>query len=70
MTTLTAPVAWAGVVAVIEVSLTTVNEVAAVPSKVTEVAPIKPVPVMVTGVPPNVEPDTGEMLVNVGIGIR
>ena len=55
-------------VVVIEVSLTTVNGIAAVPPKVTEVAPEKPVPVMVTGVPPAVEPETGEMLPNVGAG--
>ncbi len=35
-------------VAVIDVALTTVNEVAAVPPKLTAVAPVKLVPVMVT----------------------
>ena len=66
MTTLTAPAAWAGVVAVIEVSLTTVNEVAAVPSKVTEVSQINPVPVIVTEVPPAIGPATGLMVPKVG----
>ena len=68
MTTLTAPAAWAGVVAVIWVALLTVKLVAAVPPKVTAVVPVKPVPVMVTGVPPAVEPEFGVMLVNVGAG--
>ena len=43
--TFTAPAAWAGVVAVIEVALFTVKLVAAVPPKVTAVAPVKLVPV-------------------------
>ena len=60
--------AWAGVVAVIEVSLTTVRLVAGAPPMVTAVAPVKPVPVMVTAVPPANVPDAGEMLVNVGAG--
>ena len=73
MTTSTAPAAWAGVVAVIEVLLTTVTPVAAVPPKVTpfatpEFAPIRFVPVMVTAVPPAVVPEAVEMLVNVGAG--
>jgi hypothetical protein len=65
-TTLTAPAAWAGVVAVIEVALTTVTPVAAVPPKVTEVAPIKSVPVIVTAVPPAIGPVGGATLVTVG----
>ena len=64
--TLTAPAAWAGVVAVIE-PLTTDTMVAGVPPKVTpfappEFAPIKFVPVIVTLVPPAVEPVDGAML--------
>ncbi len=59
---------WAGVVAVIDVLLTTTRFVAAMLLKVTAVAPVKPVPVMVTAVPPANVPDVGEMLVNVGGG--
>ena len=40
-----------GEVALIVVSLTTVNDDAAVPSKLTAVAPVRPVPVTVTTVP-------------------
>ncbi|OEZ89314.1 hypothetical protein JAB6_01280 [Janthinobacterium sp. HH104] len=58
-----------GAVAVICVALLTVKPVAAVAPKVTAVAPVKPVPVMVTLVPPAVEPAVGEMLVTVGAGI-
>jgi len=65
-TTSTVPNAWAGVVAVIEVPLTTVTPVAAVPPKVTEVAPIKSVPVIVTAVPPAIGPVAGVTLVTVG----
>ena len=65
-TTLTAPAAWPGVVAVIEVPLKTEIPVAAIPSKVTEVAPIRSVPVIVTPVPPTVGPVGGAMLVTVG----
>ena len=56
MTTSTTPAAWAGVLAVIVVSLTTERLVAAVPPKVADVAPIRDVPVIVTLVTPNVEP--------------
>jgi hypothetical protein len=62
----TTPAAWKGVVAVIEVSLTTVTPVAAVPPKVTAVAPVKPDPVIVTLVPPAIGPATGVRLVKVG----
>ena len=68
-TTLTAPEAWTGVVAVIEVPLTTVTPVAAVPSNVTAVAPKRFVPVMVTDVPPASGPDVGLMPENVGVGL-
>ena len=51
-----------------EVELTTVTLVAAVPPKLT-VAPVeKPVPVMVTNVPPLVGPEVGEIAVTVGAG--
>ena len=68
-TTLTAPAVCAGVVAVMEVELTTVTLVAAVPPNVT-VAPLKnPVPVIVTDVPPLVLPEVGEIAVTVGAGV-
>ena len=54
------------VVAVIVVAFTTVTPVAETPLIVTLVAPVKLVPVMVTDVPPDVEPELGEMLVTVG----
>jgi hypothetical protein len=54
------------VVAVIDVLLTTVTLVTAVPPKLT-VAPVrKPVPVIVTAVPPAVVPEVGEIAVTVG----
>jgi hypothetical protein len=56
-------------VAVIEVLLTTVTPVAAVPPTVT-VAPRNPVPVMVTAVPPLAVPDVGEIPVTVGAGLE
>src|SRR5581483_4488647 len=66
--TFTAPAAWAGVVAVIVVLLTTLTLVAAVPPTLT-VAPVaKPVPVIVSAVPPVVEPVAGDTLVIVGAG--
>jgi len=64
--TVTAPAACAGVVAVIEVLLTTTTLVAAVPPNVT-VAPLtKFVPVIVTPVPPAVDPLLGLTLLTVG----
>ena len=60
-TTFTAPAACAGVVAVIDVLLATVTPVAAVPPIVTVAPDTKFVPVMVTGVPPSVVPDVGEI---------
>ena len=56
----------AGAVAVIEVALFTVNEVADVAPKVTAVAPVRPVPVMVTVVPPVAGPAVGLIEVTVG----
>jgi hypothetical protein len=64
--TVTAPALPAGVVAVICVALTTTTFVAAVPPNVT-VAPLaKFVPVMVTAVPPAVDPVFGDTLLTVG----
>ena len=69
--TLAVPAVPAGVVAVMLVALTTLTLVAATPPMVTPVAPVKLVPVMVTLVPPAVEPAFGEMpvsLVDVLVG--
>ena len=67
-TTFTAPAACAAVVAVIDVLLTTVTPVAAVPPRFT-VAPVrKPVPAIVTAVPPLVVPEFGVIEVTVGAG--
>ena len=64
--TATAPALPAGVVAVIWVALTTATLVAAAAPNVT-VAPVaKFVPVIVTAVPPAVEPLFGDTLVTVG----
>ena len=68
-TTLTAPAAWAAVVAVIEVLLPTITLLAAVPPTVTVAPDRKPVPVMVTAVPPLTEPELGEIAVTVGAGL-
>jgi len=66
--TLTAPAAWAGVVAVIEVALPTTTLIAAVPPKL-RVAPVaKFVPVIVTLVPPLAGPEAGATLPTVGAG--
>ena len=66
--TLAVPAVPAGVIAVIEVGLTTVTPVAAVPPMVTLVAPVKPAPEIVTLVPPRVVPVAGAMDVTVGAG--
>ena len=64
--TVTAPALPAGVVAVIVVLFTTTTLVAEVPPNVT-VAPVaKFVPVIVTAVPPSVDPLFGLTLVTVG----
>ena len=68
-TTLTAPVACAGVVAVIEVLFTTVTPVAAVPPSFTVAPARKPVPVIVTAVPPLLFPKLGVIDVTVGAGL-
>ena len=65
---MTAPAECAGVVAVIEVELTTVTPVADVPPKLTVAPAAKPVPVMVTDVPPLVVPEVGEIALTVGAG--
>ena len=65
-TTLAVPAVPAGVIAVIEVSLTSTMLVAATPPMVTFVVPMKFVPVRVTGVPPPVLPEVGEIAVTVG----
>ena len=69
-TTLTAPAAWAGVVAVIDVLFTRVTPVAAVPPKLTVTPVRKPVPLMVTVVPPPVVPELGVVKVTVGAGLE
>ena len=56
-----------GAVAVIEVSLLNVNDVAFVAPNVTAVTPVKPLPVIATDVPPSVEPVAGAMPVTVGL---
>ena len=65
-TTLAMPAAWAGVVARILVSSTTVKSAGPPPIK-TAVAPVKPLPLMTTGVPPAVRPLIGRIAVTVGM---
>lgn len=55
-------------VAVIDVGLTTVTLVAAVPPKLTVAPAEKPVPVIVTNVPPIAGPEVGEIELTVGAG--
>ena len=64
-TTLAAPMVPGGVVTLIVVALTTVNDAAALPI-VTDVAPVKSVPVMTAAVPPRLEPKDGLIEVIVG----
>jgi hypothetical protein len=64
--TVTGPALPAGVVAVIEVLLTTTTLVAAAPPNVTVAPDAKFVPVIVTAVPPDIEPVFGETLLTVG----
>jgi formyltetrahydrofolate synthetase len=66
-TTLTAPAAWAGVVAVIEVLLEKDTPVAATPPTVTVGTASKLVPLIVMLVPPSVGPELGETLETVGV---
>jgi len=64
--TLAVPALPAGVVAVIEVELTKVTALAALPPMVTNVSVVKSVPVIVTDSPPVSGPDDGLMDVTVG----
>ena len=64
--TVTAPTLPAGVVAVMVVLLTTAILVAAVPPNVTVAPAAKFVPVIVTAVPPVVEPAFGDTPLTVG----
>ena len=57
--TLLAPAVPAGVLAVIDVALTTTTLVAATPFTVTLVAPVKLVPEIVISVPPLIGPEVG-----------
>ena len=66
--TLLAPAVPAGVLAVIDVALTTATFVAATPLTVTLVAPVKLVPEIVIDVPPLVGPDVGLTVEIVGTG--
>ena len=66
--TFTVPGVPGGVVATMVVELLTEKEAAAFVPNVTDVTPTKPVPVMVTVVPPFVDPAVGVMLVIVGAG--
>ena len=68
--TFTAPAAWAGATAVIEVLLTNVTPVAAVPPIFTVAPARKPVPVSVTAVPPAMFPELGVIEVTVGAGLE
>src|SRR5512135_2762018 len=65
-TTSTAPAACAAVVAWIVVALVTLTPVAARPPMVTVAPARKPVPVMVTAVPPAVDPADGATALTVG----
>ena len=67
-TTSTAPAPCAPVTAVIDVEETTTTEVAGEPPRATVAPAAKPVPVIVTGVPPAVEPEAGEIEATVGGG--
>jgi hypothetical protein len=66
--TFTAPAAWAGVVAVIDVLLARVTLVAGAPPRLT-VAERKPVPVIVIRVPPLVVPVLGVTEEMLGAGV-
>ena len=64
------PVIPVGVLAVIEVGLTTTTLVAATPFTFTLVAPVKLVPVIVKAVPPAIDPEAGLTVVIVGAPIN
>ena len=65
----TAPAPPAGVVAVIDVLLTTTTFVAAVTPNVTVAPAEKFVPLIVTAVPPSIDPLFGDTLLTVGVAI-
>ena len=67
--TVAAPATCAGVMAVIEVLLTTFTAVAAVPPRLTVAPARKPVPVIVTAVPPATGPAFGVIELTVGAGL-
>ena len=66
-TTVTAPAACAGVVAVMVVLFVTTTFVAAVPPNVTVAPATKLAPVIVTAVPPPVDPVFGKTVLTVGV---
>ena len=68
-TTLTIPAECARAVAVIDVLLTSVTPVAAVPPRLTVAPARNPVPVIVTAVAPLIAPELGVIEVNVGAGL-
>ena len=65
---MTVPAAWGAVLAMILVVPVTLKVVAGVVPNLTDVAPFRLVPVMVTVVPPEVEPLVGVKEVMVGTG--
>jgi hypothetical protein len=64
------PVVPLATTAVMLVALTTVNEVAAVPPKLTAVAPVKSVPVMVTVAPTPADDGVNEPILGAGINVK
>src|SRR6476660_2675168 len=66
MVTGTVPAAWAGVLAVMTPLLLTTTFVAEAPPIDTVAPAAKPLPVMVMAVPPEVEPEFGEIALIVG----
>jgi len=66
--TSTNPAGPAGLMAVICVPDTTLNDDAAALPKLTAVASVKPVPVIVTSAPPSVVPVSGDTPVTAGAG--
>ena len=64
--TSTTPAAWAGLTAVICVDELIPKDAAPIVPNLTEVAPVKLVPVIVTDVPPIVDPPDGDTAVTVG----
>ena len=64
--TLTLPLVPLATTAVMDVALTTLNEVAAVPPKLTAVAPVRFVPVIVTVVPLAADVGVNEVITGAG----